>query len=190
MDTEIAAMQGELQVRLEHRQAADGIQSRINELDEREAELRRRLDVYNLALTALERAHDEMTRLFAPALNERAAKLFSYLSGPARTVKIDSAGAVRIEEDGAVHEIGYYSTGTADAAYIAMRLACIELLYTESKPPLVFDDSLCNLDPARKAAAFALLARLSERYQILYFTCHDETAALGDAPYFRIALES
>lgn len=71
-----------------------------------------------------------------------------------------------------------------------MRLACIELLYTESKPPLVFDDSLCNLDPARKAAAFALLARLSERYQILYFTCHNETAALGDAPYFRIALES
>lgn len=135
--------------------------------------------MYNLALTALERAHDEMTRLFAPALNERAAKLFSYLAGPARTVKIDSAGAVRIEEDGAVHEIGYYSTGTADAAYIAMRLACIELLYTESKPPLVFDDSLCNLDPARKAAAFALLARLSERYQILYFTCHNETAALG-----------
>ena len=80
-------------------------------------------------------------------------------AGPARTVKIDAAGDVRIEEGGAVHEIGYYSTGTADAAYIAMRLACVELLYTEEKPPLVFDDSLCNLDPARKAAAFALLAK-------------------------------
>ncbi len=147
LDTEIAAMQGELQVRLEHQQAADGLQSRINELDEREAELRRRLEVYKLALAALENAHDEMTRLFAPALNERAAELFASLAGPARTVKIDAAGDVRIEEGGAVHEIGYYSTGTADAAYIAMRLACVELLYTEEKPPLVFDDSLCNLDP-------------------------------------------
>ena len=188
LDTEIAARQGELQVRLEHQQAADGLQSRINELDEREAELRRRLEVYNLALAALENAHDEMTRLFAPALNERAAELFASLAGPARTVKIDAAGDVRIEEGGAVHEIGYYSTGTADAAYIAMRLACVELLYTEEKPPLVFDDSLCNLDPARKAAAFALLARLAERYQILYFTCHDETAALGGAQYSRILL--
>ena len=189
LDTEIAAMQGELQVRLEHQQAADGLQSRINELDEREAELRRRLEVYNLALAALENAHDEMTRLFAPALNERAAELFASLAGPARTVKIDAAGDVRIEEGGAVHEIGYYSTGTADAAYIAMRLACVELLYTEEKPPLAcLDDSLCNLDPARKAAAFALLARLAERYQILYFTCHDETAALGGAQYSRILL--
>lgn len=188
LDTRIAALQGELQARQEHRQAADSIQSSLNELDEREPELRRQLDIYNLAMNALETARGEMTRLFSPALNKRAAELFSLLTGSSRTAKIDSEGVVRVEQGGEVHDIGYFSSGTADAAYIAMRLACVDLLYTQSLPPLLFDDSFCNLDEGRRRTAFSLLAELAQRYQILYFTCRDESQSFGGAPCNFISL--
>ncbi len=69
------------------------------------------------------------------------------------------------------------SRGTAEQLYLALRFGFIEEFTRDRRSlPLVMDDILVNFDPDRASAAIATLVELSERFQILYFTCHPQTA--------------
>ncbi len=69
------------------------------------------------------------------------------------------------------------SRGAAEQLYLALRFGFIEEFTRDRRSlPLVLDDILVNFDPERAAATIATLVELSERFQILYFTCHPETA--------------
>jgi len=69
------------------------------------------------------------------------------------------------------------SRGTAEQLYLALRFGFIEEFTRDRRSlPLVMDDILVNFDPERASATIATLVELSERFQILYFTCHPETA--------------
>lgn len=69
------------------------------------------------------------------------------------------------------------SRGTAEQLYLALRFGFIEEFTRDRRSlPLVMDDILVNFDPERASATVATLVQLSERFQILYFTCHPETA--------------
>lgn len=68
------------------------------------------------------------------------------------------------------------SRGTAEQLYLALRFGFIEEFTGDRSPlPIVMDDILVNADPSRVSAAVETLVRISERFQILYFTCHPET---------------
>ena len=72
------------------------------------------------------------------------------------------------------------SEGTANALYLAVRLATLET-YLDAHPPLPFvvDDILVNFDDDRASAALRALARLSRRTQVLFFTHHEHLLSLG-----------
>lgn len=66
------------------------------------------------------------------------------------------------------------STGTADQLYLALRIAALEL-HLESRPalPFVADDIFIHFDDERAAAGFRVLADLSRRTQVIFFTHHE-----------------
>jgi uncharacterized protein YhaN len=65
------------------------------------------------------------------------------------------------------------SEGTADQLYLALRLASLERHLERHAPlPLILDDILVNFDDERAAATLRVLADLSDRTQIIYFTHH------------------
>ncbi len=67
------------------------------------------------------------------------------------------------------------SDGTRDQLYLALRLGYLahELDKGRREPmPLVLDDLLMNFDDQRAAAALKILAELSDRTQVIYFTHH------------------
>jgi uncharacterized protein YhaN len=65
------------------------------------------------------------------------------------------------------------SSGTRDQLFLALRLATLEGYLDRSEPmPFVVDDILVNFDDERARAALELLAKLSERTQVLLFTHH------------------
>jgi uncharacterized protein YhaN len=71
-------------------------------------------------------------------------------------------------------KIDQLSSGTMDQAYLAARLAILELVATEGKPPIILDDTFVSFDDmGRKERAFKVLESFAKYYQILYFTCHD-----------------
>lgn len=65
------------------------------------------------------------------------------------------------------------STGTADALYLALRLASLRHQIRHScAVPLVIDDCLIQLDDRRASAAMHALSELSEQTQVILFTHH------------------
>ena len=65
------------------------------------------------------------------------------------------------------------SNGTADQLYLALRLASLERYFDNHPPiPFILDDILVNFDNPRAVATLGILAELSQRTQIIFFTHH------------------
>ena len=77
------------------------------------------------------------------------------------------------ERDGvATRDVISLSRGTADQLWLAVRLAVCDLALPQDEPcPLVLDEALVNFDDHRLTPALELLGQLSQRRQILLFTC-------------------
>ena len=90
--------------------------------------------------------------------------------------------------------VDFLSGGTRDLAYIAVRLALVDMLYTE-RPPLVFDESFAHQDNVRAKAMMKALVKLAkEGSQSFIFTCRNRegtlaTELLRTAAVFRISHE-
>ena len=69
------------------------------------------------------------------------------------------------------------SQGTREQLYLALRLAFIKNHAEKAEPmPVFMDDILVNFDPDRAAATAGILAGFAAENQLLFFTCHPETA--------------
>ena len=85
---------------------------------------------------------------------------------------MDAELNVRYESRGSLRELKALSVGQRDAVLLSLRLALIDILYKGEKPFLIFDDAFAGLDDSALKNAGALVKRLSEKYQTVYFTCH------------------
>ena len=82
-------------------------------------------------------------------------------------------------DDGEERTVDFLSGGTRDLAYISVRMALIDMLYTE-KPPICLDESFAHQDNVRAKSMMKSLAHLSkEGYQSFIFTCRAREAALA-----------
>jgi uncharacterized protein YhaN len=81
------------------------------------------------------------------------------------------------------------SRGTADLVYLAARVALVDVLAVDARPPLLFDDPFVTFDTERQRRAIAWLRELSRDRQILLFTCNDAYAAYADR-VIRLGLEA
>ncbi|KAA5543229.1 AAA family ATPase [Roseiconus nitratireducens] len=74
------------------------------------------------------------------------------------------------------------SLGTADALYLAMRLASLEHQLEGGRAvPVVIDDCLIQLDDERTVAAMKRFAQLSLRTQVILFTHHRHLIELAES---------
>ena len=74
------------------------------------------------------------------------------------------------------------SDGTADALYLSLRLASLQVhLDTHAPIPLIADDCLIQFDDVRTAAALQLLSELGRRTQVILFTHHQHLLDLAGA---------
>jgi uncharacterized protein YhaN len=86
------------------------------------------------------------------------------------------------------------SEGTVDQLFLALRLAAVEeAVDAGSRLPFLADDLFINYDDDRSAAGLQVLAELSRKTQILFFTHHRRLLelaekALGPAAFGTIML--
>ncbi|MCA9183312.1 MAG: hypothetical protein KDA51_17750, partial [Planctomycetales bacterium] len=72
------------------------------------------------------------------------------------------------------------SDGTCDQLFLALRLASLEAWLSHHEPiPLIVDDILMNFDDARSVATLHVLAELSRRTQVIFFTHHQHLVELA-----------
>lgn len=73
------------------------------------------------------------------------------------------------------------SDGTTDQLYLALRLASLETYLKNNEPmPFIVDDILIRFDDKRATAALQVLAELSTKTQVIFFTHHQHLVELAE----------
>lgn len=131
-------------------------------------------DALTLAMESIEAAANTMRGNVTPAISREAGEILSTLSdGSYSGLLATSKFGISLEKDGYTVKSDLLSGGTRDAAYLALRLSLFSRIYGAALPPLVLDESLCQLDGKRAERMLSLLYGFADRgVQILLFTSH------------------
>ena len=153
------------------------LRSQLMEKREHVQRLEGQYEAISLAVEALKAADAELQLRFSPALGRRAAEYLSRITGgryDAVAVSRDFSVTARLTGDAEQRSSLYLSAGAADALYIALRLAIVDLTLPEEEPcPIVLDDALAYVDGERRARVMELLREIAEKRQVILFTCSD-----------------
>ena len=168
--------------------------AKVKSLETRIEELRQKHKAYFIAYKAIESASDNLRAEISPRLGEYATDMMSVMTDKKYT-HFDVSDGLEVSftaSDGEKKSVDFLSGGTRDLAYIAVRLALVDMLYTE-RPPLCFDESFAHQDNVRAGAMMKAIARLAkEDTQSFIFTCRNREGALATelskkAQVFRIS---
>ncbi len=154
---------------------------RLPELEERESWLSEKTEeaVQEYALleqTAgyLKLARERFSARYLSDLQDRLEYYMGILKPEQESsLSLDVALHLKVQEAGALRPMEYQSAGQQDLFHFAERLAILDVLYKEEQPPLILDDPFVNLDTAKQQRAVDILKQLSEKRQVIYFTCHN-----------------
>ena len=83
---------------------------------------------------------------------------------------------IRYERNGIERSEKHLSAGQRSICAFCFRMALIDNMYTEEKPFLILDDPFVNLDQKHMDRVKEMLKKLSEKLQLIYFTCHESRA--------------
>ena len=188
--TDCAVKLRQLREKLGHNQGLTEALGAKDALLEQLAAVKKRIglveDMYaalEIAQNTLTKASAELQRRFAPQIAQRAAAVFSPLTG-GRYDRLTLAEDLTVHA-GAVGEDTlrsslWRSDGTSDQLYLALRLAVAEALTSDA--PMVLDDALVRFDEERLVRALQVLQETAQRRQVILFTCQKREAALLQTP--------
>lgn len=181
---DLTQQEHELHIVITEKQAASRT---LNEIEEEEAELERRIESLDFELRAAayaaavieEVARDRHARI-APRLASLASGYLSDITGGAYkelNISRDLRITIRIPETSMADEDPQQrlSQGTVDQVYFALRMALIQGMSEAGESiPMLLDDPFSNYDDLRLARSMRLLSNMAGRCQILLFTCRDD----------------
>ena len=130
---------------------------------------------------AIESGTENLRSRVSPRLGEYATEIMSSMTDKRYNgfSVSDGLSVTYITEDGENRSVDFLSGGTRDLAYVALRVALVDMLY-EDKPPICFDETFAHQDNIRAQAMMRALAKLAEDgYQSFVFTCRNREAALA-----------
>ena len=155
--------------------------AKMQENDSRITELRHQYEAAKLALSEIENASSNLREEISPRLGEYTTALMGIMTDK-KYSDIDVSDGLKVEfqtASGEMRPVDFLSGGTRDLTYIALRMALIDMLYTE-KPPTLMDESFAHQDNARARAMMKAIKALSaEGQQSFIFTCREREAGLA-----------
>jgi uncharacterized protein YhaN len=160
IDEEIAAIQA---AAARERQALEVIELSAKMLEEA-----RTLSVYP-ARELLERRAGEI-------LNLATAGAYAKVALDERTLRPQ----VWVSSPGAWKEAPDLSQATSDQLYLALRLALLDVISGDRRPPLFLDEPFAHLDESRRRAMTSVLRAASRDRQVVLFTCWPDFDAIAD----------
>lgn len=179
LERDLASLESEFKERFRRRTNVSQVEERIFRLEGVEASMSRTYEALKLARTTIDLSFDELQEDFGPRLNQLTAHNLSLLTGHKyKKVKVsrDLDLAVSQGEDSPAYSWQHLSGGTIDQAYLALRLAIIELvIQKDGTLPLFLDDVFAQYDDERATLGLAFLkekTRGQDPGQTVLFTCH------------------
>ena len=155
--------------------------SKIQALDTKINDLSTKHKAYFVALKAINSAEANLRAEISPRLSEYSSELVKLMTDRKYSdLGVDDGLSLNFTaNDGTSKSVDYLSGGTRDLTYVAVRMALIDMLYTE-KPPICFDETFANQDNLRAGAMMRAVNKLAdEGNQSFIFTCRQREAALA-----------
>ncbi len=141
-------------------------------------------DNTDIVLNALEEAFIDLRQNYSSALEEKTSALFSKLTeGFYKSVNVSKNFDINVtaKDSFGLKEWQYLSDGTADQAYLSLRLGLASLIENQNEPlPIFLDDVLAQYDDKRALTAINFLKEFSSDRQVIFFTCHSYFAKMGE----------
>ena len=149
----------------------DVLSTRIYALRREIADLETRAAGFEMAYDALRTAGESLRADVTPQITERASQYMRQVTGGKYgSLHVDPSFALTCQTSRGTVPIDTLSGGTAAAAYIALRLALMDVLFAgHESAPLFADEAFSALDLPRLRAVLELLA--SSGRQSLLCTC-------------------
>ncbi len=148
-------------------------------LKEQECQLWQRKESLALGFDLLSEAVEEFRQSYLERFSDQiSAQLQRICPGRYEQMRLgDDLSVELVGSDGQWHPLSFYSCGTTDAVYLAIRLALAEHLGRGVRLPLFLDDPLVNLDEDRLETALSSLKQMGEQEQVILLS-HSEKLAL------------
>lgn len=144
-----------------------------------------KIKVAEIASEKIRKISDSIKGDFMPLLKKSISDNFSYLtSGRYSDVLIDEDMNIAVAEEANIQrsiELESLSGGTLDQLYLSLRIGLGSILSGNQNIPLIFDDSFVQYDSKRLRNSLEMLAKESERRQIILFTCQEREAETAKA---------
>ena len=167
-----------------YQKTSDELSEKLDEIEKKELELESKTELYKESIFRdeilkstekyLEEAKQNYLKKYSNPIKEAFDSYYSILTNDdSKKYEIDAKLEIQLIEQGTSHNIAHLSAGYSDMVGLCRRLAMIDAMYTQEKPFLIFDDPFVNLDEDKIQGGKNFLKKISEKYQIIYFTCHD-----------------
>ncbi|OYS59846.1 ATP-binding protein [Limosilactobacillus reuteri] len=129
---------------------------------------------YQLAIQWVNKALAGASSDRYPAIIRQAEQYFALLTDH-RYPQIDltTDGIKVVRKDQEVFLVEELSQGTAEQLYIALRLGFVTVISDQANFPVIIDDGFVNFDNIRRQRMLALLEKIAEKNQVIYFTADD-----------------
>lgn len=188
----------ELQTLREKRARLEGVLGELRErgdelarLEEEAAALtsratwqRQMVDVVDQTARMLEEARTLSVYPARDLLERRAAEYLTIATGGAYSkITLDERtlrAQVWVSSAGAWKDAVELSQGTSDQLYLCLRMALLDVIAGDRRPPLFLDEPFAHLDDARRQTMTALLSLAAKDRQVVLFTCWPHYDAVAD----------
>ena len=148
------------------------IADKLAKLEEKYRKDKEFYDALMLAISTIEDSTSSMRGSVMPVISQTASEIISNISdGRYDVLRAGTTLGVTLDKDGFGIPAELLSAGTRDIAYLSLRLALVKKIYEDDIPPMIFDESFCQLDATRLKRMLAVLSSISEQgMQIFLFT--------------------
>jgi len=117
-------------------------------------------------------------------------KYFIHMSGKSFSrveMEQDLPGKL-IKDDGSEFTYNLLSFGTKDTFSLALRLTMAEYFLRDKSGFLILDDPLVDMDSGRQALAAEQINEFAKTRQVIFLTCHSQTAEMLSGKCIKMAL--
>lgn len=163
------------------RRSANEIFPEIEAEQENYNSLKLRLDAVRLAMETVNSASMNIKSDITPRIRENAQKNLALVTnGKYNELFIDQNMSLSVFADGATRPIDSLSKGSLDAAYFSVRLALLQTLLSDKKPPLYMDETLSQLDDGRAENTIRAINKHASASQCILFTCQGRDVEIAE----------
>ena len=149
------------------------------EIDELESALRTANEEFltvTKTMEYLEKAKNSLVSRYLGAIKDNFESVFfKIMESDGDDTKLDAKLGLKIEREGILRDIQYFSRGIREIVDFSLRVALIKTLFGSNERPIIMlDDPFASLDGTHLEIAKKCVCEIADEYQIIYTVCSAE----------------